>query len=51
MSQSDLFMMMLLTTLMTLNGVRCVRNKEVYLGVLLIATPICGWVSLWAGRI
>ena len=47
MTQPQLFGMLLITVLMCINGTREIRNDNPYMGILLIAVPVCGWVSLW----
>ena len=47
MSQTQLFVALLMTALMTINGTREIRNGHPSMGAMLIAVPICGWVSIW----
>jgi hypothetical protein len=47
-TQTQLFFTLLVTALLFINGTReIVANRNVWLGTLLIAIPVCGWVSIW----
>jgi hypothetical protein len=47
MTQTQLFTTLLITVLLCINGAREIRNRNVGLGLLLIAIPVCGWLSIW----
>jgi len=47
MTQPQLFLALLLTVLMSINGTRSILYGNWAMGLLLIAIPICGWLSIW----
>lgn len=47
MTQTQLFVTLLMTALLCINGTREIRNRNFAMGALLIAIPICGWASIW----
>ena len=50
MTRNEIFWMLLITVVMTLNGWRA-RNDNPPLAILMIAIPLCGWVALMLGRV
>jgi hypothetical protein len=51
MTQSSLFAMLLVTACMGINGVReLVARRNISLGILMVAIPLCGWLSIWFGK-
>jgi len=51
MSGGGMFLMLLLTVLMTVSGVREISQQRYAMGVTLIAIPACGWIALMFGRV
>lgn len=47
MTQSQLFLLLFVTVLMTVSGTRAIIHREFGFGIILIAIPICGWASIW----
>jgi hypothetical protein len=47
MNQPQLFFTLLMTALLCINGAREIHNRNLGMGLLLIAIPVCGWVSIW----
>lgn len=47
MRQPELFMTLLVTVMLCVIGVREIRERNYYLGALLILIPVCGWISIW----
>lgn len=47
MTQTQLFFALLVTVLLGVNGTREIVRRNFAMGLLLIAIPICGWVSIW----
>jgi hypothetical protein len=47
MTQTQLFFALLMTALLGINGTREIRNRNFAMGALLIAIPLCGWLSIW----
>lgn len=47
MTQPQIFITLLTTALFCINGTREIMQRNFALGALLIAIPVCGWLSLW----
>jgi len=47
MTQTQLFVYLFVTVLLCIGGSRELSNRNFGMGVMLIAIPICGWVSIW----
>ena len=47
MTQSQLFLQLLVTALLGISGARELSRRNFGMAALLIAIPICGWVSIW----
>ena len=49
MTRDQIFWMLLVTVVMALNGARA-RKDNPPLAILMIAIPLCGWVTLILGK-
>jgi hypothetical protein len=47
MTQSQLFLTLIVTVLFCIAGTRELSRHNFSMGLLLIAIPLCGWVSIW----
>lgn len=47
MTQPQLFMMMLTTALFCIGAGREFTRRNFAMGAILLAVPLCGWVSIW----
>ena len=48
MTQPQLFVALFASCLFCINGAAEIRNRNFAFGALMIAVPLCGWVSIWA---
>lgn len=47
MTQTGLFLTLVVTALLWISGARELSQRNFAMGALLIAIPLCGWVSIW----
>jgi hypothetical protein len=47
MTQPQLFIGLITTVLLCIGGTREILRRNFGMGILLIAIPVCGWVSMW----
>jgi len=46
-TQTGLFLTLVATALLWISGARELSQRNFAMGALLIAIPLCGWVSIW----
>jgi hypothetical protein len=47
MTQTQLFLMLIITVLLCISAAREISRRNFAMGALLIAIPVCGWLSIW----
>jgi len=50
MTRTEVFSLLLVTAVLAITGTKEVSQGHIAIGGLMLAIPVCGWISVWFAR-